>query len=91
MQTTLVTITPQELAEVASALSNDRKAEILLMLLSEQLTTEDIHQRTCWAISNISAYLKQLHSVGLVSSTRSSYYVYYRATGKAQRLLLALS
>lgn len=75
---------------IARALSNERKSTILLLLLTESLSTEQIYERTNYPASNISNYLKAFEHAGLVDSYRESYFVYYRATKKARTLVQAM-
>lgn len=83
-------LTPSDLASIASALSTERKAFLLLSLIDRESTTQELHEATGYPVSNVNSYLKQLEAVGLVYGVRDGYYVNYGATKKARRLVRAL-
>ena len=65
-------------AQVAKALSNGRRAEIVDVLANGERSVESLAAEVHQSIANTSQHLQILKNAGLVTSRRSGTFVYYR-------------
>lgn len=69
-------------AQVAKALSNANRLEILEFLAQRECPVEDLAQLTGLSVANTSHHLQQLRQMGLVESRKEGLYVIYRLSGQ---------
>jgi rhodanese-related sulfurtransferase len=67
-------------AQVAKALSNGRRAEIVDVLANGERSVETLAAEVRQSIANTSQHLQILKNAGLVTSRRSGTFMYYRLT-----------
>jgi rhodanese-related sulfurtransferase/DNA-binding transcriptional ArsR family regulator len=67
-------------AQVAKALSNGRRAEIVDVLANGERSVETLAAEVNQSIANTSQHLQVLKNSGLVSTRRNGTFVYYRLT-----------
>ncbi len=65
-------------AQVAKALSNGRRAEIVDVLANGERSVESLAGEVHQSVANTSQHLQVLKNAGLVAATRSGNFVYYR-------------
>jgi len=68
-------------AQVAKALSNANRLEILEFLAQRECPVEDLAKLTGLSVANTSHHLQQLRQVGLVAFRKEGQYVIYRLSG----------
>ena len=68
-------------AQVAKAISNANRLEILEFLAQRECTVEDLAALTGLSIANTSHHLQQLKQMGLVECEKQGLYVHYRLSG----------
>lgn len=76
-------------AQIAKALSNPNRLEILEFLAQRECAVEDLAKLTGLSIANTSHHLQQLRHMGLVESHKQGQYVYYRLSGDDVVALMA--
>ncbi len=69
-------------AQVAKALSNPNRLEILEFLAQRECAVEDLANLTELSIANTSHHLQQLRHMGLVACRKEGQYVIYRLSGE---------
>jgi rhodanese-related sulfurtransferase/predicted transcriptional regulator len=67
-------------AQVAKALSNGRRAEIIDVLANGERSVETLAEEVHLSIANTSQHLQILKNSGLVATRRNGNFVYYRLT-----------
>ena len=67
-------------AQVAKALSNGRRAEIIDVLANGERSVETLAAEVHQSIANTSQHLQILKNAGLVTSRRDGTFIYYRLT-----------
>ena len=67
-------------AQVAKALSNGRRAEIIDVLANGERSVESLAKEVHQSIANTSQHLQILKNAGLVTPRRNSNFIYYRLT-----------
>ena len=67
-------------AQVAKALSNGRRAEIVDVLSNGERSVESLADEVHQSIANTSQHLQILKNAGLVASRRNGNFIYYRLT-----------
>jgi rhodanese-related sulfurtransferase/DNA-binding transcriptional ArsR family regulator len=67
-------------AQVAKALSNGRRAEIVDVLANGERSVETLAKEVNQSIANTSQHLQILKNAGLVATRRNGTFVYYRLT-----------
>lgn len=67
-------------AQVAKALSNGRRAEIVDVLANGERSVESLAEEVHQSIANTSQHLQILKNAGLVATRRKGTFVYYRLT-----------
>lgn len=65
-------------AQVAKALSNGRRAEIVDVLANGERSVENLAEEVHQSIANTSQHLQILKNAGLVSTRRNGTFIYYR-------------
>ena len=68
-------------AQVAKALSNANRLEILEFLAQKECTVEDLASLTGLSTANTSHHLQQLKQMGLVECEKQGLYVHYQLSG----------
>lgn len=66
------------MAQVAKALSNGRRAEIVDVLANGERSVESLATEVHQSVANTSQHLQILRNAGLVSSRRDGTFIYYR-------------
>ncbi|HFD32931.1 MAG TPA: metalloregulator ArsR/SmtB family transcription factor [Gammaproteobacteria bacterium] len=69
-------------AQVAKAISNPNRLEILEFLAQRECAVEDLASLTGLTIANTSHHLQQLRQMGLVTCRKEGQYVIYRLSGE---------
>lgn len=69
-------------AQVAKAISNPNRLEILEFLAQRECAVEDLSKLTGLTIANTSHHLQQLRQMGLVTCRKEGQYVIYRLSGE---------
>ncbi len=68
-------------AQVAKALSNANRLEMLEFLAQRECSVEDLAKLTGLSVANTSHHLQQLRQMGLVECHKQGQYVFYRISG----------
>jgi len=76
-------------AQVAKALGNANRLEILEFLAQRECPVEDLAKSTGLSVANTSHHLQQLRQVGLVDCRKEGQYVFYRLSGDDVVALIA--
>ena len=76
-------------AQVAKALSNGNRLEILEFLAQRECSVEDLAKLSGLSVANASHHLQQLRQTGLVESRKEGLYVIYRLSGEDVVSLMA--
>lgn len=77
-------------AQVAKALSNENRLEILEFLAQREHTVENLASLIGLSVANTSHHLQQLKQMGLVECEKQGLYVHYRLSGNDVVELFAL-
>jgi len=76
-------------AQVAKALSNANRLEMLEFLAQRECAVEDLANLTGLSIANTSHHLQQLRHMGLVECRKEGLHVIYRLSGDDVEILMA--
>lgn len=78
-------------AEVAKALSNGRRAELIDVLAQGERSVDELANEIDQSVANTSFHLRTLATTGLVATRREGTHIYYRlASQRVQELWMAL-
>lgn len=72
-----------QFAEVARAVGNENRLELLEQLAQGERSVELLAKRTDLSIANASQHLRQMRHAGIVTSRRDGKFVYYRLSDDA--------